>query len=367
MSKKTWASAYAVACLILWIGGTVVGFIAAWQADLGEMIAYLVGFALSLFLTPALHEWGHISFALGNQMRVVYTKFFCFRYVHTGEGKNFSLTSPFSADETQAVPKVGGNMRKRATGYTLGGLVFSGAFFLLIITGAVLCTALGGKPFALWGLLPYAGYSFLLNAVPLEYPLGKTDMLVYLGIKNAWNAERTMLSAMEIQGRLYAGETFTQIEKTYYFDLPQLPEDEPLYAVILDLRYRWYLEKGELGRAADCLERLAGAQEYLSEGEVEKLAGELVYIHALFAHLEEAEANAKLCADYLKSETVTAKRILAAWSKLNGDGEAVAILKAQGERLLKKELFKGVAKWEEILLSRIDENKTQEEREYTKE
>jgi hypothetical protein len=199
----------------------------------------------------------------------------------------------------------------------------------------------------------YTAYLFFLNLLPLEYPSGKTDALVYKGIKKGEDTERVMLAAMEIQGQVYAGKTFTEIDEPLYFNLPQLPEDEPLYAVILDLRYRYYLEKGELGRASDCLDRLASAQEYLPANELEKLAAELVYMHSLFANVKAAEENAKVCQAYLKSETATAKRVLAAWSAFNGKTEAVTILKEQAENLLDKELFKGIARWEKILLDRI--------------
>ena len=87
-------------------------------------------------------------------------------------------------------------------------------------------------------------------------------MLVYQGIKAGRDAERCMISVMEIQGQLYEGKSFSEIDEKYYFELPQLCEDEPLYSAILDLRYRFYLEKGLFEKAADCLNRLALNQDY---------------------------------------------------------------------------------------------------------
>jgi hypothetical protein len=287
------------------------------------------------------------------KFRVVYAKFFCFKIFTDGNKTKFSFASPLLDEQTQVVPKNGGNMHARAIPYVLGGLIFSGIFFLIVFTSALVCTLLKTTNFFLWGLTVYTAYLFFLNLLPLEYPSGKTDALVYKGIKKGEDTERVMLAAMEIQGQVYAGKTFTEIDEPLYFNLPQLPEDEPLYAVILDLRYRYYLEKGELGRASDCLDRLASAQEYLPANELEKLAAELVYMHSLFANVKAAEENAKVCQAYLKSETATAKRVLAAWSAFNGKTEAVTILKEQAENLLDKELFKGIARWEKILLDRI--------------
>jgi hypothetical protein len=178
-------------------------------------------------------------------------------------------------------------------------------------------------------------------------------MAVYLGIKKGEDAETVMLSAMEIQGQLYAGKSFAQIDEDLYFKLPQLCEDEPLYALLLDLRYRYYLEKEDLQNAADSLNRLVQAQTYLTEIEVQKIAAELTYMHALNGDLERAEESGKLCRAYLQEETPAAKRILAAYSAAFGKNEAVEPLIQQAKSSLEKERIAGVKRFEEILISRI--------------
>ena len=125
-------------------------------------------------------------------------------------------------------------MQKRAAKYTLGGLVLSGIVLSILVVAAVLCSCVWTTQFILWGAVPYTAYLFMLNVLPLEYASGKTDVLVYVGIKNHAPAEKNMLAAMEIQGNLYTGKSFSEIDENLYYDLPQLCEDEPLYAVILD-------------------------------------------------------------------------------------------------------------------------------------
>ena len=53
--------------------------------------------------------------------------------------------------------------------------------------------------------------------------------------------------------------------------------------------------------------------------------------------VEIAEENAKACQDFLTSDTLTAKRILAAWSKANGQTEFVEKLLAQSAECLQRE------------------------------
>lgn len=351
--KRGLATAYAVFNLILLIAGFLLVFLFALQAGVEETIEGVCGLIAGVVLAPICHELGHVALARANGMDDVYVKTFCFKLVLKNGKKKFSFASPFSPDETQVVPKRGGDMQKRAQAYTLGGLIFGSIFLFALLTAAIVCAAFGVTRYALWGAAPYAAYLFLLNVAPLEYAGGKTDMLVYLGLKRGYDAEKNMLAAMEIQGRLYEGKSYAEIEEKLYFDLPQLREDEPLFAVMLDLRYRYYLEKGELEKAADQLNRLANSQSYLADAETEKIAAELVYMHSLLGDPDGAEENGKLCREYLKSEDASAKRILAAYSSAFGRKDAAEELILQAEEALRNERIVGVAKFERILLSRV--------------
>lgn len=352
--RRIWTTVYAVFCTITLCAGFFLAFFFSWQAGTAQVWHCVYGLVMGLILSPIIHELGHVSFGLIAKMDYVYVKCFCFKvYIKEGK-KRLGFASPFAADQTQMIPKTGGNMRERAIQYTLGGQIFSGIFFTLILSAAILTTALKSPSFALWGMTPYAGYLFILNVLPLEYASGKTDMLVYRGIKKGEAAEKTMLAAMEIQGRLYEGYSFTEIDENYYLDLPQLPEDEPLFAVIMDLKYRYYLEKNDYDKASDSLNRLAQAEPYLSNGEVQKLIGELTYMHALGGNIELAEKSAKLCEEYLKRDETEPKRILAAYAKAVGNTEGVEILLKQARECMRKEYIKGVRKAEEILCARIE-------------
>lgn len=348
--KKMIATTYALICTLLLVAGFLLVFGFAWQAGTWHTVEAVVGLALGFALAPIVHELGHVCFALCAKMDYVYVKCFCFKIVLKNGKKRFSLALPFASDETQVIPKCGGNMKKRAAKYTLGGLIFSGVFLALILTSAILCTAIGHTKFFLWGLVPYTSYLFLLNALPLEYGNGKTDALVYKGIKNGYSAEKNMLSAMEIQGQLYEGKSFSEIDGSCYFDLPQLCEDEPLFAVMLDLRYRYYLDKEDFASAADCLNRLAGAQSYLPDEEVEKIAAELTYMHVINGDMERANECAKHCQRYLQSDVAAAKRVLLAYSVATGNSEGVERLKEQARLALQKERIAGVRRLEEKLI-----------------
>lgn len=351
--KRILLTIYNIFVTLLLLTGYALAFFFAWKKGTGEMISVLIGMVYGFVFAPIFHEMGHLWFAQIGGMEYVYFKAFCLRFVRKDGKIKFSFASPFAADQTQVVPKRGGNMKKRAARYAVGGLLVEGIVFLVLLTAAILCTVVGGSPFVLWAMTPYFAYLFLLNAIPATLASGKTDAAVYLGIKKGYDAEQNMLAAMEIQGQLYEGKSFSEIDEKWYFNVPQLCEDEPLFAVMLDLRYRYYLEKGDFDNAADQLNRLAQTQAYLPDCEVEKIAAELAYMHAINDDIERANECEILCENYLSQDIASAHRIKAALARLKGDLDEVTARKARAEKALEKERIKGNAVFERILLSRL--------------
>lgn len=276
---------YAIALLLLMAAGECLVVYFAWtKAGTGvAATAYAIGgFLLAIILASTVHELGHIVFAKAQGMRVVMTKFSFFSFWEENGKMRFSFVSPFASDQTQTIPLRGGNMKKRAELYTVGGLIFGGIYSAALLAGAFLVRSVSeSAAFLFLGGVPYAAYLFFLNLPPFRYENGPTDTAVLQSIAREAPAGKCLISAMEIHGKLAEGKSFSEIDEKFYFDLPQLPEDEPMYAIILDLRYRYYLERGETERAADCLNRLASAQPYLSKNDFEQTAAELTYMHCL--------------------------------------------------------------------------------------
>ena len=206
--------------------------------------------------------------------------------------------------------------------------------------------------FLFYALLPYTGYLFLLNAVPVSFAGGKTDALVLKGLKNNFDEEKVMLSAMEIFGGLSEGKSFAEIDKDLYFDLPVIAESLPVYATITDLRYRYRLETGDFDGAAEQINRLAQLAEYMDEKEVEGVAAELLYMHAIGQDEERAKQARKLAEPFLMQETLQAKRINVAYYKLLGENEKAEREKKAFFDLLSAERILGKRKAEELLISR---------------
>ena len=351
---------YAICLLTLFFAGAVGVFFAA-SYSLNDTVAAIAGFATSIVVAPVFHELGHILFAAANGMHIRYTKFFCFR-IYERDGKAlFSFANPFTADETQVVAKTGDDMQRRTLRYVSGGLIFGGWLLLLLLVPAVVLSCFGIHSFALWGMVPYCAYLFFLNVVPAEYAMGKTDALVYGEIRKGLPQGEAMVRAMQIQGRLFAGESFAEIEEECYC-VYGLREDEPLYALLWDLKYRYHLEKGELPNAADCLNRLIGAVQYLSLGAYESLRVETAYMRLLQMDASALKELMEKDEAFLRSDDYRAKRLLATYAAACGETEKAERLVAQAKAALGKERITGLKKHEYILLERLTTHKQAEEK-----
>ncbi len=350
--NRIWTKFYAWALLLGAVAAICAVVAFAWT-ELDNLIEAVVGGAVSLLVAPCVHELGHVTFAYIHKLEVVYCKCFCFRYYIKNGKKRFRLASPFAPDETQVLPMGSENMEKRAYAYAIGGLVYSGALFALLLAATIVCWCFGAGAFSVYALLPYSAYLFLLNVIPAEYASGKTDALVARGMKKGEPVEQTMLNIMRIHGGLQAGKSFAELPEQWYFAAPQIAEDEPLYVAILDARYSYYVESEEYEKAFDCLKRIQSAAEYLTDDEVLALERNLAYLCLVGGNDAVLKEAAKNDEEYWQSDLVPIKRTLALYMQKCGEPERAELLIAQARQLLEGERIAGLKKHEEILLSRI--------------
>ena len=83
------------------------------------------------------------------------------------------------------------------------------------------------------------------------------------------------------------------------------------------------------------------------------MAAEITYLHFLSGNLTAANETAKYCEEYLKSECLSAKRILATIAYYSGKLEEATILIEQAKKLLKTEEIEAERLLEEKLLANL--------------
>lgn len=371
--KKFWKNVYTIMLLILCIAAFVCVL-----AGAKDKIALSVCGGLASFLcAPFFHEMGHALAAKWNNFSVVYVKVCFFEWDGTGEKHRFSLTNPFCADETKAIPKTAGNMKKRAAAYTIGGLLFSVIYLLLLIVVTACTVAVGGAAknvsYICLGALPYGLYLFFLNVVPFQYGGGKTDGLIFREIVDDMTCGVRFVAALNAQGLLYEGKSYAEIDREYLYALPIVAEDEPLFIANLFNLYYAEIEKGNLENAAHYLNRIATLSPYLTAQEERLALAELLYANSLAGDNEQAEkcflalggdsidttaqeATTRKGNQPLLAVVVAEKRAFAAYYRLLNDTAKGKKWIDEGLLLARKISIAGERKTEEILITRLQES-----------
>ena len=266
MSRKTNIINNVISTLLVLAGLFAVVYLANVTFGGNMFITVLLCLAGSIvagLINAFVHEWGHIIAGKINGFTLLsYTVWF-FNWTKRKGKLYFSLVMiGEEAGYTEMVATSTDNLAKRFSRQTLGGIIAS---FIMMLIGIV--------PIALLKILPYEAYCFLAmffpigiyyfvnNALPMSAGGVKNDGGVIYGIKKGDDNSKVVLSLLAIQSQILNGKTPGEIEEGYYFNLPQLPEDDLYFSILLNSRYCYYLDKGDFENA----KKVASREEMLAE------------------------------------------------------------------------------------------------------
>jgi len=140
----------------------------------------------------------------------------------------------------------------------------AGIFFdlLLVVLGALAFSVPGISP--ILGIIsPYALYSFIINVAPLQYGAGKTDGLVAWEMIANVPTAKVMTNIFKMQALLHKGVLLKDMDESLLLDVPQLPEDDLNFIILTQLRYEYYLAKGNDSEAYKYFLRFRELIQYL--------------------------------------------------------------------------------------------------------
>ena len=75
-----------------------------------------------------------------------------------------------------------------------------------------------------------------------------------------------MFAILRVQGLVNAGVMLKDVDESMLTDVPQLPEDDINFIVLTQLRYEYYLAKGDDVTAEKYLSRFNELIQYLPDG-----------------------------------------------------------------------------------------------------
>ena len=249
------------------------------------------------------------------------------------------------------------DIERRFARMTRGGLIAS---LILTLIGVVPMFLMQYLPFAAYAIiaafLPTGLYYFTGNAFPMVTDGVRNDGAVLLGFKRQDDVSKVTAAILKIHAGLYGGKSPAEIEESLYFDVPQLPEDDFNFAIISDLRYNYYLDKGDKENALKTGARIEGLYEYLPDGTKKVFKADRLF-DACALSLDEDKADELMYEldKYLNGDnTVTNIRIkLAYLIYVVNEIDNAESLFALAEKELKYMPVAGIRKKEEKLLSTL--------------
>ena len=229
------------------------------------VLRFIVGAIIAGFLCALVHEIGHLVAGKKNGFVFSSMAVWFFRLRKDGNKIKFGFTMlGEQAGYTEMIPTSEQDLDKKLKKMTSGGLVASFVIMLLGIPPLFLTNYLSVWVYAIWSMLLTMGaYYFFGTVLPASDEHTLNDGAVIYNVKKKTDVSKVMLNLLKIQANLYQGKTPCEIDESIYFDLPQLREDDVNFALLLNARYQYYLDKKDYENAQKCSERILTLEEYL--------------------------------------------------------------------------------------------------------
>lgn len=328
------------------------------SVNFGTAVGLLIaGAILGGFCSTMLHELGHMWAGKRNGFKFVSISIWFFKWTKVGKKTVFSFTLPIdSAGFTEMTPIGTKNLDKRLIKMTEGALWLP---IISIIIGIVpLClTMLPVWVYCLLAMfLPTGIATFCFNVLPMISEGVKNDMALIMGLKQYDDDSKVTVALLSIQAELLGGKTPAEVNREYYFDLPQLPEDSINFALLLLQRYNYYLDKEDFENAKKVTDRLLGLEEYFPKTIMNTVKANALYNACTFDYDEnKADDYAYELEKYLNNKNdLTNIRIKMAYILyVKKEKESIEAFYRKGIKESKKYILLGYGKFEEKLLDKI--------------
>lgn len=264
-------SALMIKNVALFLAGAIVfGLINAFMHELGHLIfGRLNGFAFSS-LTVWFFNWTRVS-----PKKIKFS--FC------GIGNE--------AGYTEMIPKTAENVEKRTANLSLGGIIFSFIMMVLSLLPFIFQNKIKLEPYLFLSIsFPISVYYFFGNLLPMINEGVRNDGATYFGIKKKTDSMQVAINISKIHAHLYQGKSPSEIDQALYFYVPQLPEDDLNFIMLLDLRYEYYLDAGDTDNAVKTLNRLLTLEDYMPKYIRYKVKTDALY-NSCFLKKNENDAD----------------------------------------------------------------------------
>lgn len=230
-----------------------------------SVLRFAVGAIVAGFICALVHELGH--FIAGRKNGYVFSSMAVWFFKLSKENGKIKFDFIMLGEQagyTEMIPSSDVDLDKKLLKMTSGGLVASFIVMLLGVPALFLTKYISVWLFSIWSMLLTIGaYYFFGTCLPASDQYTLNDGAVIYNLKKQTDTSKVMVNLLKIQANLYLGKSPSQIDKNLYFDLPQLREDDVNFALLLNARYHYYLDKGDYENAQKCCDRILMLEDYL--------------------------------------------------------------------------------------------------------
>ncbi len=332
----------------------------SYNVNLGKVILFfLIGAVVSGLINTFCHEFGHLIAGKKNGYKFSALTVWFFKWKKVGRRTDFCFTMMGNeAGYTEMIPTDASTCKKGFMKMTLGGIVASGVLTVLSIAPLFLTKYIPFEAYSIWVVfLPVSVYYFLGSVLPMSSGGVLNDGAVLRGFKKGTADALVMENLLKIQAESYAGKTFSEMEESLFFDLPQLAEDNPNFINLLNARYNYYLDKEDYENAKKTSDRLIKlAEDYMPKEWQNVIKADALYNACTFDFDEERADDLMYEVEkYLNSDnSATNVRIKIAYIYyVRKETEPLEIFFTKAQREIKRSPLRGVGKFEEKLIEKI--------------
>lgn len=324
---------------------------------LSAMIKFCVGAIIAGLVHTFAHELGHLIAGKKNGFKFSSMTVWFFRWKRVRNKIRFDFVMMGEeAGYTEMIPVSVEDVSNRLKKMTMGG-VWASLIFTLIGFPALFITSLPVWIYSILVMfLPIGAYFFFGSVLPSSTNGVRNDGAVVYGIKKDDDVSKVTTNLLKIQAELYNDKTPSEIDEDLYFNLPQLPEDNPCFAMLLSAKYAYYLDKEDYQNAKKTTERLLSIIDFMPKYFEPIIKTDALYNACTFDFNEEKADDLMYELEKYLNNVNTATNVRAKMAYLlyvKREKEPLDIFYKKGVKEANRCLIKGLGRYEKKLYDKM--------------
>ena len=323
------------------------------------VFAAILGAVVYGYLSVVLHELGHLVFGLigGMKFKSIRFPFFAVTEVN-GKLKARFTKKAFFLGLCEMYPSTDSSPAKAFAFMALGGPIGSLFALLISVSFLILAPYISGFLAVFFGMPAFVLYFILLeNSFPISVNGARTDGGQLAEILRGSPSSKVMVAVLTMQAAFRAGYSPQESPFAVILGLPQLPEDELNYLLLLNIKYLLALDRGDEQGLIDADKRLRDILPSIPDVYADQIIPDIFY-DSLFLVPDAQFVNINRSAVFKQLEredNVSACRIRAYYYYRVEDMNSAFREISKGRSIAHEYALPGLAKTELRLLAELED------------